>query len=147
MAQDCSRSFDEELISGYLDGALPQVQSQKVRLHVEDCGACRNLLTELKTLREAAMSTRFKSPDDDEWPELPRTVPGRLSRRMGWVVLIAWLLVVTGLALWRFLTQAGDPLEIFLALGLPGGILLLFVSVLMDRLRDLKTDRYRGVHR
>ncbi len=102
MARNCTRSFDEELISGYLDGALPQVQSQKVRLHVEDCGACRNLLGELRTLRETAMSTRFKSPADDEWPELPRTVPGRLSRRMGWVVLIAWLLVVTGLALWRF---------------------------------------------
>ena len=56
-------------------------------------------------------------------------------------------MVVTGLAAWRFITQAGDPLEIFLALGLPGGLLLLFVSVLMDRLRDLKTDRYRGVHR
>lgn len=147
MARNCTRSFDEELISGYLDGALPQVQSQKVRLHVEDCGACQNLLGELRTLRETAMSTRFKSPADDEWPELPRTVPSNLSRKMGWVVLIAWLLVVTGLALWRFLTQAGDPLEIFLALGLPGGLLLLFVSVLMDRLRDLKTDRYRGVHR
>ena len=147
MASNCTRSFDEELISGYLDGALPQVQSQKVRLHVEDCGACRTLLEEFGTLREAAMSTRFKSPADDEWPELPRTVPGRLSRKAGWVVLIAWLLVVTTLALWRFLTQAGDPLEIFLALGLPGALLLLFLSVLMDRLRDLKTDRYRGVHR
>ncbi len=147
MAQNCTRSFDEELISGYLDGALPQVQSQKVRLHVEDCGACRNLLEELRTLRETAMSTRFQGPADEEWPELPRTVPGRFSRRAGWVVLIAWLLVVTGLALWRFLSQTGDPLEIFLALGLPGGLLLLFLSVLMDRLRDLKTDRYRGVHR
>ncbi len=147
MAQNCTRSFDEELISGYLDGALPQVQSQKVRLHVEDCGACRNLLGELRTLRETAMSTRFHGPADDEWPELPRTIPGRLSRKMGWVVLVAWLLVVTALALWRFLTQAGDPLEIFLALGLPGGLLLLFLSVLMDRLRELKTDRYRGVHR
>ncbi len=147
MARNCTRSFDEEMISGYLDGALPQVQSQRVRLHVEDCGACRNLLEELRTLRETAMSTRFKGPGDDEWPELPRTVPSNLSRKMGWVVLVAWLLVVTGLALWRFLTQAGDPLEIFLALGLPGALLLLFVSVLMDRLRDLKTDRYRGVHR
>lgn len=147
MTSNCTRSFDEELISGYLDGALPQVQSQKVRLHVEDCGACRTLLEELRTLREAAMSTRLNSPADDEWPELPRTVPGRLSRKAGWVVLVAWLLVVTGLALWRFLTQAGDPLEIFLALGLPGALLLLFLSVLMDRLRDLKTDRYRGVHR
>ncbi len=147
MAENCTRSFDEELISGYLDGALPQVQSQKVRLHVEDCGACRNLLTELETLREAAMSTRFLSPADDEWPELPRTVPSRFSRKLGWVVLAAWFLAVTGLALWRFFTQAGDPLEIFLVLGLPGGILLLFLSVLMDRLRALKTDRYRGVHR
>ncbi len=147
MAENCTRAFDEELISGYLDGALPQVQSQKVRLHVEDCGACRNLLTELKTLRETAMSTRFHGPADDEWPELPRTVPSRFSRKAGWVVLVAWLVVVTCLALWRFLTQAGNPLEIFLALGLPGGILLLFLSVLMDRLRDLKTDRYRGVHR
>lgn len=147
MARNCTRSFDEELITGYLDGALPQVQSQKVRLHVEDCGACRTLLEELRTLRETAMSTRFHGPAEDEWPELPRTVPSNLSRKMGWVVVIAWLVVVTGLAAWRFITQAGDPLEIFLALGLPGGLLLLFVSVLMDRLRDLKTDRYRGVHR
>ncbi len=147
MAEKSKLPFDEELISGYLDGVLPQVQSQKVRLHLEDCEASRDLLAELETLREATMSTRFLSPADDEWPELPTTIPSRFSRNLGWVVLVAWLLVVTGLALWRFFTQAGDPLEIFLALGLPGGILLLFLSVLMDRLRALKTDRYRGVHR
>ncbi len=147
MAQNCTRSFDEEQISGYLDGALPQMQSQRVRLHVEDCGACRTLLEELETLREAAMSTRFHGPSEDEWPELPRTRPSRFSRSMGWVLVVAWLVVVASLALWRFLSQAADPLEIFLALGLPGGLLLLFVSVLMDRLRELKTDRYRGVHR
>ena len=62
-------------------------------------------------------------------------------------MLIAWIAVVTSLALWRFLSQTGDPLEIFLVLGLPGGLLLLLASVLMDRLRELKTDRYRGVHR
>lgn len=147
MAPNCTRSFDEELISGYLDGALPQMDAQRVRLHVEDCGSCRNLLGELETLRETAMSTRFHAPDDDEWPELPKTRAGRFSRSMGWVVLIAWLLVVSGLALWRLVTQSGDPLEIFLALGLPGAILLLFVSVLLDRLREIKTDRYTGVHR
>lgn len=147
MAQNCTRAFDEELISGYLDGALPQMQAQKVRLHVEDCGSCRNLLAELRTLREAAQSTRFTPPGDEEWPELPRTRPGRYTRSVGWVVLIAWLVVVTVFALWRFLTSSGDPLEVFLMLGLPGSLLLLFLSVLSDRLRELKTDRYRGVHR
>ena len=147
MARNCTRSFDEELISGYLDGALPQMDEQRVRLHVEDCGACRSLLGELETLRETARSTRFHAPGDDEWPELPKTRAGRFTRSAGWVVLVAWLVVVTGLALWRFVTASGSPLEIFLALGLPGSLLLLFVSVLMDRLRELKTDRYTGVQR
>lgn len=147
MARNCTRSFDEELISGYIDGALPQVDAQRVRLHVEDCSACRSLHDELRTLRETARSTRFKSPGDDDWPELPKTRPGRLSLSLGWVVLIAWLLVTSGLALWRFLTAAADPLEIFLVLGLPGGFVLLAISVVLDRLKELKTDRYRGVHR
>jgi len=147
MAKNCTRSFDEELISGYLDGALPQMDTQRVRLHVEECGACRSLLGELETLRKTAMSTRFHAPDDDEWPELPKTRTGRFSRAAGWVVLIAWLLAISGLALWRVVTESGDPWEIFLILGLPGAILLLFVSVLLDRLRALKTDRYTGVHR
>ena len=147
MAKKCTCPFDEEMISGYLDGALPQVQAQKVRLYVEDCEACRALLEELRTLRETAMSTRFNGPADDEWPELPQTRPGRLSRTMGWVMILAWLVAITGLALWHFFTDAHSPLEILLMLGLPGGLLLLFISVLMDRLRDLKTDRYSGVHR
>jgi len=147
MPRNCTRSFDEELISGYLDGALPQVQAQRVRLHVEDCGSCRSLFEELRTLRETAISTRFTAPGDEDWPELPKTRPGRLSRSMGWVLMVAWVSAVCGLALWRFLAGTGDPLEIFLVLGLPGGLLLLFLSVLLDRLRELKTDRYRGVHR
>ena len=93
------------------------------------------------------MTTRFEAPDDDEWPELPQTRPSLFSRSLGWTVLVAWLLVVTVLALWRFLSQNDNPLEVFLVLGLPGGLLLLFFSVLLDRLRALKTDRYRGVHR
>ncbi|MEM7354388.1 MAG: zf-HC2 domain-containing protein [Acidobacteriota bacterium] len=147
MAQQCTRSFDEELISGYLDGALPQVQAQRVRLHIEGCASCRALYDELRTLRETAMSTRFDAPADDEWPELPLTRPGRISRSLGWLVLMAWLVVVGGFSLWRLVTQSGDPLELFLMLGLPGALFLLFVSVLTDRVRDLKTDRYRGVHR
>ncbi len=143
----CARPFDEELLSGYLDGALPQAASQRVRVHLEDCGDCKRLLAEMKTLREAARSTHFEVPAESEWPELPQGRMSWLSRSLGWTVLIAWALVVTAIALWRFLSNHDDPLEIFLTLGLPGGLVLLFVSVFLDRLRDLKTDRYRGVHR
>lgn len=147
MTKTCARPFDEELLSGYLDGALPQAVSQRVRLHIEDCAECQHLHAEMKTLRETAMSTRFEIPYDEDWPELPETRPSWASRFTGWSLLIVWAAVIAGLALWRVVSQSGDPLEVFLILGLPGGLVLLFISVLLDRLKDLKTDRYRGVHR
>ncbi len=143
----CSRPFAEELLSGYLDGALPQKDAQRIRLHLEDCPTCHTLYTELSTLRQAALTTQFKAPARDQWPELPQTRLSWLSRSLGWTVVLTWLLAVSGFALWRFLAQADNPLEIFLVLGLPGGLALLLGSVLLDRVRELKSDRYRGVHR
>jgi predicted anti-sigma-YlaC factor YlaD len=147
MSKVCERSFDEVLLSGYLDDALTQAEAQRIRIHLEDCGVCRGLYDELSTLREAARTTAFQEPDDAAWPELPKTRVSRFSRSLGWLVVVSWLIVVSVLALWRFLSQAGDPLEVFIVLGLPGGFVLLFASVLLDRLRELKTDRYRGVFR
>jgi anti-sigma factor RsiW len=143
----CSRPFDEALLSGYLDGSLTQAQGQRVRLHVEDCAECRREVAELRLLRESTMGSRFRLPDEAEWPELPRTRLSWLSRGAGWMAVVAWLVVVTAVALYRFLSATGDPLEIFVVLGLPGGVALLFVSVLLDRIRDLRTDRYKGIQR
>ncbi len=143
----CTRSFDEEMLSGYLDRALPQAETRKIRIHLEDCEGCRSLYNELKMLRDAARDTSFREPEENAWPELPKTRFGFLSRSFGWTLVVSWLIVVTAYALWHFFAETGDPLEIFLVLGLPGGVALLFLSVLVERVRELKNDRYRGVHR
>lgn len=142
-----SPPFDEELLSGYLDGTLSHRETQRVRLLIESNQEAKRVFREMRALRESALSTRFLPPDDEAWPELPATRVSRASRSLGWLLICSWLAVVTVLALWRFLSQTGDPLEIFLVLGLPGGFVLLFVSVLLDRLRSLPNDRYRNVHR
>lgn len=141
------RTYDEDLISGYLDGTLSQREAQRVRLLIEDEPGARRLYRELKALRSAALGTRFVPPADEAWPELPQSTPSRFSRGLGWLLLLSWLAVITMLALWRFLSSTGDPLEIFLVLGLPGAFVLLLVSVLIDRLRDPDEERYRGVFR
>lgn len=139
------RTYDEDLISGYLDGTLSQREAQRVRLLIEDEPDARRLYQELTALRSAALTTRFAPPSDEAWPELPQSAPSRFSRGLGWLLLMSWLAVIVVLALWRFLSSTGDPLEIFLVLGLPGAFVLLLVSVLIDRLRDPDEERYRGV--
>jgi anti-sigma factor RsiW len=144
---ECGRGFDEELLSGYVDRALSQGDRQLVELHLEDCAACRSLLAELGAMRQAARGTIFVVPADEQWRELPRTTSSRLLRLGGWGLLLAWLAAVTVLAVVE-LSRAGLPVwERLMVGGAVAGFLLLLLSVLLDRLHDMKTDRYQRVQR
>lgn len=143
----CPRGFPEELLSGRLDGELTQGEDQRVRIHLEDCAACRQTYEELCELREASMTTPFPSPPDEPWDERPRSAGSGLLRGAGWGLLIVWLVAVTAFGLWQWLTHPATPWERFLAFAGVSGFALLFLSVLLDRLRAAKTDRYRRVEK
>jgi predicted anti-sigma-YlaC factor YlaD len=147
MAKICPTAFDESLISGYLDGELTQAAEQKVRIHLEDCVQCRTLLEDLRTIREAAMSTEFSKPDDTQWDERPRGGASLVARGAGWILAIVWAVVVGAYALWEFVTTPASPIERLLVVGGLTALALLFVSVLLDRIRTARTDPYREVEK
>ena len=138
--------FDEALISGYLDGELTQADTQRVRLHLEECTECRATADELAQVKEATMSSEFKIPDDG-WDETPRGGVSHLLRNAGLVVGLAW---IVGLAMWLIWELANDP-EGLIGLLLVGGFLvsagLLLTSVLIDRRRAMKNDKYTKVQK
>jgi anti-sigma factor RsiW len=144
-AARCGRRFPEEQISGYLDGALTQAEEQRVRLHLEDCAACRALHDELATLRETTMKTRFVLPADDQWDERPRGGWSRLFRGTGWTLTVAWIAAVALFAAWQLATGPESPWEKLTAFAGVAAVVVLFASVLLDRLRALPGDPYRGV--
>jgi len=147
MNQLCRPAFDESLFSGYLDGELTQGDSQRVRLHLEDCSSCRDLVGDLQRIREAAMTTEFPVPSDEEWREAPRSLGSSWARRLGWVLVIAWTLGAGWLAIQGFIEGSAAWYEKTLFGALLGGGLLLFLSALLDRLRAIKTDRYGSVEK
>lgn len=147
MKGSCPRAFDETLISGFLDDELTQAAEQKTRLHIEECAHCRDLLEELRTMREATMTTDFSVPDDDQWDERPRTVGSRFFRGAGWLVIVIWLAVVAVYGGWQLWTAAINPIERIIVFGGLSAVAMLFVSVLLDRLDAARTDRYREVER
>ena len=147
MNQACRPGFDEALLSGYVDGELTQAESQKVRIHLEECLQCRTLLDDLLEMREAAMSTPFSVPLDEEWQEGPRAPGSQWLRRFGWLLIVIWVLGAGGLALQSFVASQDPLFEKLLIVLLIGGPVLLFLSVLLDRVKALKTDRYKGVEK
>ena len=145
MSEACPHSFDEQLLSGHLDRELTQAEEQQVHIHLEDCETCRTLFAQLELMRKASMSTPFDTPDDEQWNERPRTPTSSVFRGSGWILLLIWFTVSLGVAGWAFATEPGHPLmKLLVASGL-AGLALLFVSVVLDRLRSSRTDRYRRV--
>jgi predicted anti-sigma-YlaC factor YlaD len=147
MADRCPARFDETMISGHLDGELTQAAEQKVRLHLEDCQHCRTVLGELRTLREATMSTEFHKPDDSQWDERPQTGMSLIARGTGWIITIVWAVFFAAYALWQFWQGSANLVERLLVFGGLSALVLLFTSVLLDRLRAARTDPYREVEK
>ena len=147
MSDQQGTTFDEALLSGYLDGELTQAQAQRVRIQLEDSAAARTLLEELRQMRQATISTRFPVPSDDQWDERPRGLSSRLSRYFGLGTMAIWLVAIAVFALWMMAHSSGHwgvPLFVF---GGMAGLGLVMLSVVLDRLRTLKTDRYRKVQK
>ena len=137
--------FGEELLSGYLDGALVQQDRQRVRVHLERSEEARELLGQLKEIREAAMETEFPENRDHQWSERPRGAVSSLSRGLGFLLFAAWTVALIGYSLWE-MARSDEPLFAkLLVFGVVSGIALLLLSVLIDRLEVAKDDPYRGV--
>ena len=147
MPETCSRSFEESLLSGYLDGALTQGDAQRVRIHLEDCPSCRELVADMKRIREATMTTPFTVPTDEQWDERPRGAFSRSAFTLGWLFLIVWIVGVVGFALGHAWAGTQTLIEKLLIFGGVSGVVFLFLSVLVDRLKNRQTDRYREVEK
>lgn len=139
------QDFNEELLSGYLDGTLVQQDEQRVRLYLEDSAEARTLLNQMKEMREAAMSTSFVKAPDIQWSEKARSPVSRVSRGLGFILMSVWGAGLLGFLLWEIARSPESLLEKLLVFGSLSAVGLLLLSVLLDRIKVAKTDPYKGV--
>jgi len=138
--------FDKALISGYLDGELTQGDTQRVRLHLEECAECSQMADELRRLKEATMTTEFQVPEDTQWDETPRNAASRILQNSGWALAIAWVVGIVAYLVWQIATDAESiRLEAMLSFAILLALGLIVLSALIDRLKTRKTDPYRKV--
>lgn len=144
-----NHSIDEhvgELLSGYIDGELTQQQRQRVELHCADCAACAGELDELGKLRAEIGAAKLSVYGEEKWRESMSDSSVRSTRGIGWLLLIGGGLAAVGIGVFKFITDPALEWHIKLIIGaIYGGLALLFLSVLRQRLVESKTDKYKDV--
>lgn len=127
-----------------LDDELPPERHAAVQAHVRTCAECRRDYTIFQQMKGDLRSMAF---ENETGPSLWDAVSRRLFRPSG------WLLVGLGsvsLAAWGIVSYITSPERLWtkLATGAVAiGLALLLLSAIFDRLRDLRTDRYKGIQR
>ena len=136
----------KEKLSAYLDGELTQAESQRVRIHLEDCQGCRHAFKQLQELKRITADMKFADPPEDKMNQLEQRLSVQAPRKVGWGLLLSGLAVWILYAAYLFVT---DPQlatwEKLLTGAVVIGAALLLISVLRQRLLELPHDRYRGV--
>ncbi len=134
----------EVLISGYLDGELDARDQRRLEEHIAGCPQCHREYDEMRRLVVGTSAALTVDPPPEEaWDAFLDTVYNRIERKTGWVVLCLGTAAVVAYALALFVLVPWVSPLIKLIISLPVlGLFILFVSVLRERLRAAKTDRY-----
>jgi len=137
-----------QMLSAYLDNELTQGAAQRVRVHLEDCEECRRVFDEMARLQEMTRNLAFAEPPEARMKELEKSLSVQAPRRLGWLFVVAgvvaWLIygAVTYVRHWR-----PPTVEELISSAVAIGFVLLFVSVAVERLRQLPHDRYRRIEK
>jgi predicted anti-sigma-YlaC factor YlaD len=142
-------SCDEfnRLASGYLDGELSEDQRRAFEAHLDACDRCRRDLADLRNLAEDLDMMQFKEPGDEELARYWSGVYNRMERGVGWILLSVGAILTLCYGAFKVIESLiRDPtVSVLLKVGvcaLIAGVVVLFVSLLRERLVVHKVDRY-----
>jgi len=135
------------MITGYLDGQLSPDQQQRLETHLSTCRDCTRELAELRELKENLAMIKFKEPSDAELDRYWDSIYNRLERGLGWILSSAGAIIVLCYAGFKLIEQViKDPsIALLFKIGLMAlvfGAVILFVSLLRERLAVRKVDKY-----
>jgi len=142
----------KDLMMAYLDNELDDEQRQAFEQHLATCPECAKELKEFEKLKQLTDSVTLMEPEDRIWQQYWGNVYNRIERNLGWILfsVAAILLIIYGgfkLIEEIIKDQTVGVLLKAALLTLIGGLAILFVSVLRERVHFWNKDRYKDVRR
>lgn len=131
-----------------VDNELPEQEIATVMEHIQSCYHCRNEYIHLLALQRKMSGVGQPVPADEWFDSLPKRVGRKVTSLIGQVLFIGSYLVLLAYALFSLFSDDGEGLFIKVVIGaIVAGVLVLLGTAVTDRMRESKTDRYKGVMR
>jgi hypothetical protein len=142
---DSPRPVTTEDLMAYLDGELSPEQRQRVERGLSSSTELQRELAMYQAMKTDIQGLHFQAPHDRSsvWDQVNR----RLSRPIGWGLLIAGLVVWMTYGTYLFATSSVSRWEKLGTGAVAIGVLMLLASVIYERVQELQTDPYRHVQR
>ena len=147
---DCKQA--QVLMMGLLDNELDERQRQNVQSHLAQCKSCSEKFDSYKNLKKDTKEMKFKNLPEVYWDEYWQNVYNRIERGIGWIFFSIGAIILLSFAgyelLNEFFLNPKEPIGIKIGVAFGGvGFIVLFISVLREKLMVRKVDKYRSVKR
>ena len=133
-----------ETLMRYLDGEVAPEERTRIEAAVAVSTELQRDVEIFGAMKEDFQAMTFAlSRDDSVWG----VVHKRLTRPIGWLLVLAGFTFWTAYGSYLYLMSAIDPWEKLATSAIGVGILLLLVGVIYERYKEWLTDPYRDVYR
>ena len=147
---NCDQS--QILMMGLLDNELSREERSSLMAHVESCNKCLKKYDSFVQLKKDTGEMKLKKLPEMYWDDYWTHVYNRIERGISWILVSigAMLLMAYGgyEMMHEFYLDTSKPMIIKIGAAiLTMGMIILFVSVLREKLMIRKVDKYRRVER
>ena len=143
---DCEKY--RPMLVGLTDNELTSEEINDVNKHLNRCEQCRKEFDEMKEMSENIGLPSFKEPEDEILEQLWKSPYSHFARNAGIIMVIGGYLALVGYALYEFMINKSEDLFPKIAIAaLILGFLIMLGSVIRERIKTSKVDKYKEVER
>jgi hypothetical protein len=139
-------------IMAYLDGELTESEARHIERLIREDAEYRKIYESLRNVQEVTQEMKFKKLPEMYWDEYWTHVYNRIERGFSWIFISVGAIILLGFISWQaiqglIMNTTIHPLMKAGIILLTIGLVILFVSVVREKIMIRKVDKYREVER